>query len=204
MISGITRQFTRSRHDHISCFPGALQQSGHWPICSIARKMQQFYFNHLINLLAIFMPGITQWWLFQTVHDAKTSFHLIQPQDDDRYYTIKQNIVGDPSIIFASDAEVGCIFTQDDFNLPCANIIVYNTNTLFLDCIDKIMPCGGCMHSAALKFKQDSMLFCEDMFHWMEAEDIHTLHVCNHISKIYARAYLVDGHVQWVLLSYMF
>ena len=76
------------------------------PFVQAVEKMQKFYFDHHIDLLkvAVSIPGIARRWLFQTAHNAKTNFGLIQPQDDDLYYTIKQNSVGGPSIIFTRDA----------------------------------------------------------------------------------------------------
>ena len=54
-------------------------------------KMQKFYFNQNIDLFKVdvSVPGIARRWLFQTAHDTKTSFALIDTQDDDLYYTIK-------------------------------------------------------------------------------------------------------------------
>ena len=114
------------------------------PFVQAVEKMQQFYFNHHIDLfkVAVSVPGIARRWLFQTAHEAKTSFGLIQPRDDDLYYIIKQNIVGGPSIIFTRDAEVGRTFVRNDPAHPCANIVGYDANALYLDCIDKAMPCG--------------------------------------------------------------
>ena len=47
-------------------------------------KMQQFYFNHHINLfkVAVSVLGITRWWLFQTANNTKNNFALIHPQND--------------------------------------------------------------------------------------------------------------------------
>ena len=148
--------------------------------------------------MAVSVPGIARQWLFQTAHDAKTSFGLVQPRDDDLYYTIKQNIVGGQSIIFTQDTEVGCTFIQNDPKRPCANIVGYDANPLYLDCINKAMPCGGYVRRMGPDFKPDSCLFCEDMFNWMdylmETENIHILHAHNHISKVRIGPYLVDSY----------
>ena len=170
------------------------------PFVQAVEKMQQFYFDHHIDLfkVAVSVPGIARRWLFQTAHEAKTSFGLIQPQDDDLYYIIKQNIVGGPSIIFTRDAEVGRTFVRNDPTRPCANIVGYDANALYLDCIDKAMPCGGYVRRCAPEFKPDSRLSCEDMFHWMnylmETEGVHILHASNHISEVRIGPYLVDGY----------
>ena len=132
-------------------------------------------------------------------HDVKTSFALIDSWDDDLYYTIKQNIVEGPSIIFTWDAEVGRTYIRDDLNRPCANIAGYDATALFLDCIDKaIMPCGGYVRRAAPDFKPVSRLSCEDIFNWMdyvmETWGVHILHAHNHISEVCIGPYLVDGY----------
>ena len=136
------------------------------PFVQAVEKMQKFCFNQNIDLfkVAVSVPGIARRWLFQTAHDAKTSFALLDSLDDDLYYTIKQNSVGGPSIIFTRDAEVGHTYIRDDRNRPCANIVGYDANALYLDCIDKAMPCGGYVRWAAPDFKPDSRLSCEDMF----------------------------------------
>ena len=170
------------------------------PFVQAVEKMQKFYFDHHIDLfkVAVSVPGIARRWLFKTAHEAKTSFGLIQPQDDDLYYIIKQNIVGGPSIILSRDAEVGRTFVRNDPTRPCANIVGYDANALYLDCIDKAMPCGGYVRRYAPDFKPDSRLSCEDMFHWMnylmETESVHILHKRNHISEVRVGPYLVDGY----------
>ena len=170
------------------------------PFVQAVEKMQKFYFDHHIDLfkVAVSVPGIARRWLFQTAHNAKTNFGLIQPQDDDLYYTIKQNIVGGPSIIFTRDAEVGRTFVRKDPSRPCINIVGFDANALYLDCIDKAMPCGGYVRRSAPDFKPDSRLSCEDMFHWinylMEMEGVHILHARNHISEVRIGPYLVDGY----------
>ena len=42
------------------------------PFVSAVEKMQQFYFEHDIDLfkVAVSVPGIARWWLFKTAHDA--------------------------------------------------------------------------------------------------------------------------------------
>ena len=40
-------------------------------------------------------------------HNAKTSFGFIQPQDDNLYYTIRQNIIWGLNILFTRDTELG-------------------------------------------------------------------------------------------------
>ena len=170
------------------------------PFVQAVEKMQQFYFDHHIDLfkVAVSVPGIARQWLFKTAHDAKASFGLIDGRDDDLYYTIKQNIVGGPSIIFTRDAEVDSTFIRDDPAHPCANIVGFDANALYLDCIDKAMPCGSYVRRTAPDFKPDSRLSCEDMFHWMdyvmETEGIDILHARNHIGEVRIGPYLVDGY----------
>ena len=170
------------------------------PFVEAVEKMQQFYFDHHIDLfkVAVSVPGIARRWLFKTAHDAKVSFGLIHGRDDDLYYTIKQNIVGGPSIIFTRDAEVDHTFIRDDPDRPCANIVGFDANALYLDCIDKPMPCGSYVRRTAPDFKPDSRLACEDMFHWMdyvmEMEGIDILHARNHIGEVRIGPYPVDGY----------
>ena len=171
-----------------------------WPFVQAVEKMKQFYFENKIDLfkVAVSVPGITRRWLFHTGHDAKTSFGLVQPRDDDFYYTIKQNIVEGLSIIFTRDTEVGCTFIQNNPKRPCANIVGYDANVLYLDCFDKAMPCGGYVQRMGPDFELDSCLSSEDMFNWMdylmETENFHILHAHNHISEVRIGPYLVDSY----------
>ena len=170
------------------------------PFVQAVEKMQQFYFAHDIDLfkVAVSVPGIARRWLFQTANAANVNFALLDHRDDDLYYTIKQNIVGGPSIIFTRDAEVGRTFIRDDPTRPCSNIIGFDANALYLDCIDKSMPCGGYVRRTEPDFKPDLRLSCEDMFHWMnfimKTEGIDILHARNHIGEVRIGPYLVDGY----------
>ena len=170
------------------------------PFVQAVEKMQQFYFENHIDLfkVAVSVPGIARQWLFNTARKAKTNFALIDSRDDDLYYTIKQNIVGGPSIIFTRDAEVGRTFVRNDPNKPVSNIVGFDANALYLDCIDKAMPSGGYVRRTAPDFKPDSRLSCEDMFNWMdflmETEGSHILHKRNHTSEVRIGPYLVDGY----------
>ena len=170
------------------------------PFVSAVEKMQQFYFEHNIDLfkVAVSVPGIARRWLFKTAHDAKASFALIHPKDDDLYYTMKQNIVGGPSIIFTREAEVGRTFIRNDPNFPCRNIVGYDANALYLDCIDKDQPCGGYVRRTAPDFRPDTRLQHEDMYHWMdyvmETEQVNIKHARNYVGEVRIGPYLVDGY----------
>ena len=170
------------------------------PFVQAVEKMQNLNFDHHIDLfkVSVSVPGIARRWLFQTAHDAKTNFGLIQPQDDDLHYTIKQNIIGGPSIIFTRDVEVGRTFVWNDPSCPCINIVGFDANALYLDCIDKAMASGGYGRRSAPDFKPDSRLSCEDMFHLMnylmETEGVHIIHARNHISEVRIGPCLVDGY----------
>ena len=85
------------------------------PFVQAVEKMQQFYFASKINLfkVAVSVPGIARQWLFQMAYDAKINFGLVHPQDNDFYYTIKQNIVGGPSIIFTPDVLVSGVIPSE-------------------------------------------------------------------------------------------
>ena len=111
------------------------------PFVQAVKKMQLFYFDHHIVLfkLDVSVPSIARQWIFQMAHDVKGSFGLVQPQDNDLYCIIKQNIVGGPSIIFTHDAEVQCTFIHNDPNRPVSQMwallaacreLAFNYNTL--------------------------------------------------------------------------
>ena len=173
------------------------------PFVSAVENMQLFYFEKSIDLFKIAQsaPGIARRWLFETAREARTSFALINRDDEDLYYTLKANLCGGPSIIFTRDAEVGRTYIKEDPTKPCENILGFDANALYLGGIGEDMPCGGYVRwkpHGECKFKATSNLQYEDMFHWMDylqqSENIKILHRRNHSSEVRIGPYSVDGY----------
>ena len=93
------------------------------------------------------VPGLTMKYLFSNV--AGSYFSLFSEKDKDLYYTMKDNNVGGPSIIFNRYHE------KDKTNIrnvemrkkgqepkPCKKIVGYDANALYLWAMMQPMPTG--------------------------------------------------------------
>ncbi|CAG2202430.1 unnamed protein product [Mytilus edulis] len=81
--------------------------------------------------------------LFDTGRQAGASFALFDEANSDLYFTLKNNLIGGPSIIFNRHHEVGQTFIRNDFTRPCQKILGFDANALYLYCIDQEMPTGS-------------------------------------------------------------
>ena len=78
----------------------------------------------------------------------------------------------------------------------CQNVVGYDANNLYLNCIGQTMPCGGYVRRLAPHFTPSNHIKCESMFEWMDyissTENVRILHARNH-HEIRMGGYLVDG-----------
>ncbi len=79
------------------------------PFVVAIQRLQKFYIDKGIDVFktAISVPGIARQMLFKTAEESGAEFSLMDPANEELYQTIKQNIVGGPSIIFTRRAKSG-------------------------------------------------------------------------------------------------
>ncbi|CAG2220677.1 unnamed protein product [Mytilus edulis] len=99
---------------------------------------EQFY-----SSLKECFPGLARRMLFDTGRRDGASFALFDDANSDLYFTLKNNLIGGPSIIFNRHHEVGQTFIRNDFTRPCQKILGFDANALYLYCIDQEMPTGS-------------------------------------------------------------
>ena len=87
---------------------------------------------------AISVPGIARKLLFETSENNNTSFSLFDESNKDLYQTIKQYIVGRPSIIFHRYHSRNETLIRN--MTKCRNIVGYDANALYLCCLGLYMP----------------------------------------------------------------
>ncbi|KAJ8307836.1 hypothetical protein KUTeg_014619 [Tegillarca granosa] len=84
------------------------------PFVKAVENLQKYYFERTIDIfkVSISVPGIARQMLFDAGREAGASFALYDDNNKDLYYTIKDNIVGGPSVIYKRYSEVGKTHTQ--------------------------------------------------------------------------------------------
>ncbi|VDI57816.1 Hypothetical predicted protein [Mytilus galloprovincialis] len=115
------------------------------PFVQAVENLQKIYFERDIDLFktSISVPGLARRMLFDTGRQAGASFALFDEANSDLYFTLKNNLIGGPSIIFNRHHEVGQTFIRSDFTRPCQKILGFDANALYLYCIDQEMPTGS-------------------------------------------------------------
>ncbi|CAG2213159.1 unnamed protein product [Mytilus edulis] len=115
------------------------------PFVQAVENLQKFYFEREIDLFktSISVPGLARRILFDTGRRDGASFALFDDANSDLYFTLKNNLIGGPSIIFNRHHEVGQTFIRNDFTRPCQKILGFDANALYLYCIDQEMPTGS-------------------------------------------------------------
>ena len=85
------------------------------PFVEAVEKLQKYYFdrNNDMFKISISLPGLAQKMLFECGRQAGASFALFDESNKDLYYTVKQNIIGGPSIIFNRYHKAGETFIRE-------------------------------------------------------------------------------------------
>ena len=105
------------------------------PFVTAVERFQRFYFSKGIDVFktAISVPGNARQLLFKTAKKQNANFTLCDQNNSDLYKTIKQNIIGGPSIIFTHHQCVGKTYIRDQ--KPCRSILGFDANALYLQAI---------------------------------------------------------------------
>lgn len=110
------------------------------PFVQAIGKMFDFYRAKNLDLFkdGLSVPGLTMKYLFKSSPDAK--FWLFSEDDNDLYYTFKNNLVGGASIIFNRYSEKNK--TKIRGGKTCKKILGLDANALYLGAIAQEMPTG--------------------------------------------------------------
>lgn len=143
------------------------------PFVQAVKNLQKYYFERGIDIFkcSISVPGLARRMLFESGTKEGASFALIDRENEDLYDTIKQNIIGGPSIIFKRYHETKRSFIRGNPQKPCGRIIGFDANALYLYCIGKEMPAGAFVRRRMLdKFKpqkRDKYTIAYDWLDWL-------------------------------------
>ena len=110
------------------------------PFVTAVERFQIVYFNKGIDVFktGISVPGIARQLLFKTAKKQNANFALCDQNNSDLYQTIKQNIVGGPSIIFTRHQCVGKTYIRGQ--KPCISILGFYANAPYLQAIGQCIP----------------------------------------------------------------
>ena len=114
------------------------------PIVDAVMKMMKFYTDCDIDLFkcSILAPGIARCMLNDVSKKQQVHFSLFDQQQESLYSTFKQNLTGDPSIIFNRHAEARKTFIRGK---PCKRVVGVDANALYLWAIGQAQPTGRCI-----------------------------------------------------------
>ncbi|XP_046346617.2 uncharacterized protein LOC124127210 [Haliotis rufescens] len=172
------------------------------PFVEAVRAMQRFYFEDGIDLFKTTMsvPGVARQKLFRESEREGVTFALFDKQNKDLYHTIKQNVVGGPSIIFTRFHKAGQTCIRSDPAKPCRRIVGYDANALYLWAIDQDMPTGPFIRRRVdNQFKPETRDRYMSMYYWMDwlrdSEGLDIKHKLNWGREKRIGPYLVDGFI---------
>ena len=129
---------------------------------------------------------------------SDSKFALFNKDNADLYYTLKQNIVGGPSIIFSRyhEKDVTKIKKSDKF---CKAIVGYDCNGLYSYAIKQQMPTGVYVRcKCSNNFRPEVSEKYIDAYVWMDyimdREQIFIQPKLNNQNEVRFGNYLVDGY----------
>ena len=111
------------------------------PFLKALKKQVKFYADLGVDMFkeAISVPGVTLKYLFKTLPPG-VHFSLCSKRDADLHRTIRDNIVGGPSIIFHRYHEKGQTFIRGNKDKVVQGIKGYDANALYLWSLTQQMP----------------------------------------------------------------
>ena len=168
------------------------------PFVKAVTSLQEFYFKQNIDVFktSISVPGIARQLLFRTAKENNANFALCDKHNADLYQTIKQNIVGGPSIIFTRHHIAG--ETRIRGQKLCGAILGYDSNALYLEAIGRAMPVGPFVRRLSENnFRPQVRDRFMSAYYWMDwlihITGVPIQHRLNHGSEVRVGSYPVDG-----------
>ena len=173
------------------------------PFVTAVERFQKFYFDKGIDVFktAISVPGIARQMLFRTARKENVTFALFDENNKDLYQTIKNNIVGGPSIIFTRHHCAGKTLIRG--LKPCRSILGFDANALYLQAIGQPLPVGPFVRRLAENdFRPQLRDKYMSAYYWMEwiqhQYGISIQHKLNCGREVVVGKYPVDGYVPGV------
>ena len=150
------------------------------PFVEAIQKMKKNYSEKGVDVFKddISVPGIARKLLFETSENNNTSFSLFDESNKDLYQTIKQNIVGGPSIVFHRYHSVNETLIRN--MTKCRNIVGYDANALYLYCLGLDMPVDKFYRrksSTNFSPEKDNRLF--SMYEWLDYLNLPKIMISN-------------------------
>ena len=170
------------------------------PFVKAVEKLQEFYFEKNIDIFKVAMtvPGIARQMLFKASKESGASFALFADRDKDLFKTVKNNIIGGPSIIFKRHAKAGETLVRDNATKPCGRIVGYDANALYLWALNQNMPTGTYVRRLKENdFRPEARDKYASAYHWMdwltETTEYNIRHKLNYGRERRIGPYPVDG-----------
>ena len=141
------------------------------PFVKAVEHLQKYYFARHIDMFktSISLPGLARQMLFECGRQAGASFSLFDESNKDLYYTIKDNIIGGPSIIFHRYHKADETFIRGHPDKLCQTVLGLDANALYLWSIGQNMPCGPFVRrKAENNFKPEKRDRYSLMYDWMD------------------------------------
>ena len=162
-------------------------------------KMLEFYKSMQIDVFktTISLPGIARQLLHNYARDENAWFPLIDAKNKDLFFTIQNNLVGGPSIIFNREAIAGITKIRGS-DKTVQTISGYDANSLYLYCFSFDFPTGSYTRRRAEdNFKPVLCDKFQDMYDYMdffaEQNGVTVLHNKSQAHETRVGRYLCDG-----------
>ena len=145
------------------------------------------------------VPGISRHLLFKCAREQNFNFATFGKRDSDLYYTICDNLVGGPSIIFSRYQEIGHPIRPHS-DKKTKNIMGYDANALYLMQLGGNLPIGAGVRYIKKEngdFQAQKRERFDSMYNWMdwlqEREGKSIIHRLNNSKEIKIGSFYVDG-----------
>ena len=170
------------------------------PFVQAVDKLQNLYRVKEVDMFktAFSVPGIARQLLYKCAEKNDAKFALCDRKNKDLYFTIQDNLVGGPSIIFNRKLTSGETKIRGGEKIV-KRIIGYDANALYLHCFSLDFPTGQPVRRFAENgFKHVFNTSCDDMFNWMDflahRDNIDILHKRNQDKEKRIGRFFADGY----------
>lgn len=176
------------------------------PFVQAVLHFQKHYFDKGIDIfkMAISLPGIARQLLFKSAKRENANFALFDKRNADLYQTVKQNIIGGPSIIFNRHHHAQR--TRIRGGKLCGSIVGFDANALYLEAIGKPMPVGPFVRRKAENdFRPEVRDTYMSAYYWMDwlirTKGVNIRHKLNHGNEVKIGKYPGEDTIMYRFVS---